>query len=67
MNWRIKPLDAIMASAEKKSLHRSIGGFQLTMLGVWQQFNLTAKTGQWTSELNCPLPVIQACTASPRF
>jgi basic amino acid/polyamine antiporter, APA family len=34
MNWRIKPLDAIMASAEKRSLHRSIGGFQLTMLGV---------------------------------
>jgi APA family basic amino acid/polyamine antiporter len=34
MNWRIKPLNDIMASAEKRSLHRSIGGFQLTMLGV---------------------------------
>jgi len=34
MNWRIKPLDAILASAEKKSLHRSLGGFQLMMLGV---------------------------------
>jgi basic amino acid/polyamine antiporter, APA family len=34
MNWRIKPLDAILASAEKRSLHRSLGGFQLTMLGV---------------------------------
>jgi basic amino acid/polyamine antiporter, APA family len=34
MTWRIKPLDDIMASAEKRSLHRSIGGFQLTMLGV---------------------------------
>ena len=34
MNWRIKPLDDILASAEKRSLHRSIGGFQLTMLGV---------------------------------
>jgi basic amino acid/polyamine antiporter, APA family len=34
MNWRIKPLDAILASAEKRSLPRSLGGFQLTMLGV---------------------------------
>jgi basic amino acid/polyamine antiporter, APA family len=34
MTWRIKPLDDIMASAEKRSLPRSIGGFQLTMLGV---------------------------------
>jgi APA family basic amino acid/polyamine antiporter len=34
MNWRIKPLDAILASAEKRSLHRSLGGFQLMMLGV---------------------------------
>jgi APA family basic amino acid/polyamine antiporter len=31
---RIKPLDAILATAEKKSLHRSLGAFQLTMLGV---------------------------------
>ena len=34
MNWRIKPLDAIMASAEKRSLARTLGGFQLMMLGV---------------------------------
>jgi len=34
MNWRIKPLDAILASAEKRSLPRSLGAFQLTMLGV---------------------------------
>jgi APA family basic amino acid/polyamine antiporter len=34
MNWRIKPLDAILASAEKKSLNRSLGAFQLMMLGV---------------------------------
>src|SRR5580704_4629184 len=34
MNWRIKPLDAILASAEKRSLTRSLGAFQLTMLGV---------------------------------
>ncbi len=34
MNWRIKPLDAILASAEKRSLKRSLGPFQLMMLGV---------------------------------
>jgi APA family basic amino acid/polyamine antiporter len=32
--WRVKPLDAILASAEKKSLHRSLGALQLTLLGV---------------------------------
>lgn len=31
---RIKSLDAILATAEKKSLHRSLGAFQLTMLGI---------------------------------
>src|ERR1043165_8244948 len=31
---RIKPLDAILATAEKKSLKRSLGAFQLTLLGV---------------------------------
>ena len=31
---RIKSLDAIFATAEKKSLRRSLGAFQLTMLGV---------------------------------
>ena len=31
---RVKSLDAILATAEKKSLHRSLGVFQLTMLGV---------------------------------
>lgn len=34
MFWRVKPLDAIIANAEKKSLHRSLGGFHLMMLGV---------------------------------
>ncbi len=34
MKLRIKPLDAILATAEKKGLHRSLGGFQLTMLGI---------------------------------
>lgn len=32
--WRVKPLDAILATAEKKSLHRSLGAFQLIMLGI---------------------------------
>ena len=34
MNWRIKPLDDIIATAEKKSLKRSLGAFQLTMMGI---------------------------------
>ena len=32
--WRVKSLDAILATAEKKSLHRSLGAWQLTLLGV---------------------------------
>ena len=31
---RVKPLDAILRTAEKKGLHRSLGAFQLTMLGI---------------------------------
>jgi basic amino acid/polyamine antiporter, APA family len=31
---RVKPLDAILRTAEKKSLHRSLGPVQLTLLGV---------------------------------
>ncbi|MFO1247377.1 MAG: amino acid permease [Alphaproteobacteria bacterium] len=31
---RVKPLDAIMATAEKKGLHRALGPFQLTLLGI---------------------------------
>ncbi|WP_420606265.1 amino acid permease [Novosphingopyxis sp.] len=31
---RVKPLDAILATAEKKSLTRSLGPWQLTLLGV---------------------------------
>ncbi|WP_136161942.1 amino acid permease [Sphingomonas flavalba] len=31
---RVKSLDAILATAEKKGLSRSLGAFQLTMLGV---------------------------------
>jgi APA family basic amino acid/polyamine antiporter len=32
--WRIKSLDAILATAEKKSLNRSLGPIQLTLLGI---------------------------------
>ncbi len=31
---RVKSLDAILATAQKKGLHRTLGAFQLTMLGV---------------------------------
>lgn len=31
---RVKPLDAILETAEKKALHRTLGAFQLTMLGI---------------------------------
>ncbi len=31
---RVKPLDAILATAEKKALTRTLGAFQLTMLGI---------------------------------
>jgi APA family basic amino acid/polyamine antiporter len=34
MFGRVKSLDAILATAEKKSLHRSLGPIQLTLLGV---------------------------------
>ncbi len=32
--WRVKSLDAILLTAQKKGLHRSLGAFQLTLLGV---------------------------------
>ena len=31
---RVKPLDAILATAEKKSLHRTLGAVQLTLFGI---------------------------------
>jgi APA family basic amino acid/polyamine antiporter len=34
MFGRVKPLDAILATAEKKSLHRSLGPIQLMLLGI---------------------------------
>lgn len=34
MFGRVKSLDAILAAAEKKSLHRSLGWFQLTLFGI---------------------------------
>lgn len=32
--WRVKSLDVILAAAEKKSLTRSLGAVQLTLLGI---------------------------------
>ena len=48
---RIKSLEAILATAEKKSLHRSLGPFQLTLLGIGAVigtgiFVLTAEAAQ---------------------
>src|SRR6201985_101564 len=48
---RVKSLDAIMATAEKKGLHRSLGPFQLTLLGIGAVigtgiFVLTAEAAQ---------------------
>ncbi|MGE0857703.1 MAG: amino acid permease [Gammaproteobacteria bacterium] len=48
---RVKSLDAILATAEKKALHRSLGAFQLTMLGIGAVigtgiFVLTAEAAQ---------------------
>jgi len=34
VNLRIKSLEQILATAEGMSLHRSLGAFQLMMLGV---------------------------------
>ncbi len=34
MNWRIKPLEEILANAERKALRRTLGPFQLMMLGI---------------------------------
>jgi basic amino acid/polyamine antiporter, APA family len=49
--WRIKSLDGIIKAAEKKSLHRSLGAFQLTLLGIGAVigtgiFALTAEAAQ---------------------
>ena len=51
MFGRVKPLDQILATAEKKSLTRSLGAFQLTMLGIGAVigtgiFVLTAEAAQ---------------------
>src|ERR1700709_1698455 len=48
---RVKSRSAIRATAEKKGLHRSLGAFQLTMLGIGAVigtgiFVLTAEAGQ---------------------
>ena len=48
---RVKPLDKILETAERKSLKRQLGAFQLTMLGIGAIigtgiFVLTAEAGQ---------------------
>src|SRR5579871_6438898 len=48
---RVKPIDQIIATAEKKSLKRQLGGLQLTLMGVGAIigtgiFVLTAEAGQ---------------------
>ena len=48
---RVKPLSAILATAEKRGLHRSLGAFQLTLLGIGAVigtgiFVLTAEAAQ---------------------
>src|ERR1700749_1324764 len=48
---RVKSLEAVLATAEKKSLHRSLGPFQLTLLGIGAVigtgiFVLTAEAAQ---------------------
>lgn len=48
---RVKPLDLILQTAEKKALKRQLGAFQLTMLGIGAIigtgiFVLTAEAGQ---------------------
>ena len=48
---RVKSMDAILATAEKKGLHRSLGPFQLTLLGIGAVigtgiFVLTAEAAQ---------------------
>ncbi|HST45570.1 MAG TPA: amino acid permease, partial [Luteimonas sp.] len=49
--WRVKPLDKILETAERKALVRQLGAFQLTMLGIGAVigtgiFVLTAEAGQ---------------------
>ena len=61
---RVKSLEAIMAMAEKKGLHRSLGPFQLTLLGIGAVigtgiFVLTAEAAQKAG----PSMVLSFCIA----
>ena len=49
--WRVKPLDKILETAERKALKRQLGALQLTLLGIGAVigtgiFVLTAEAGQ---------------------
>jgi len=51
ISWRVKPLDQILATAQKKSLKRQLGPIQLTLLGIGAVigtgiFVLTAEAAQ---------------------
>src|SRR5216110_1832992 len=61
---RVKSLDAILATAEKKGLHRSLDAFQLTLLGIGAvigtgMFVLTAEAAQKAG----PAMVLSFCIA----
>ena len=61
---RVKSLEAILATAEKKGLHRSLGPFQLTLLGIGAVigtgiFVLTAEAAQKAG----PSMVLSFCIA----
>src|SRR6202163_686562 len=64
LNLRIKSLEQILATAEGKSLHRSLGAFQLMMLGVGAIigtgiFVLTAEAAQKAG----PAMILSFCIA----
>jgi hypothetical protein len=71
--WRVKSLDAILATAAKKSLTRSLGAFQLTMLGIGGIigtgiFVLTAEAAQLAGPgllPQRPAPVSTPCRWTP--
>ena len=59
---RVKSLDAILATAEKKSLHRSLGAFQLTMLGIGAVIGtgiVGVCTAAWLQREGCDTSMVQ--------
>ena len=69
MNWRIKPLADLFAAAEHKPLGRSLGAFQLVMLGVGTVigtgiFVLSAEAAQKAGPGMMVSFVLAACTCA---